>query len=106
MTFIAVTSTCLILRPASSLSSSRRSVSISGSSAIVVLPKCAQRDQCRGLLGFLLRAATALAVIAFVDHDRCEELLRMVGAFVAHDVARSPKRTRGRQLLQPGLVVA
>src|ERR1700719_4244473 len=106
MTFIAETSTSLIFRPVSALSSSRRSVSISGSSAIVVLPQCAQRDQGRCLFGFLLRTAPTLAVLVVADHDRGEELLRVVGTFVAHDVLGPRVAERGRELLEPGLVVA
>src|SRR6476619_1635575 len=106
MIFIALTSTSLILRPVSSLSSSRRNVSISGSSAIVVLPHCAQRDPCRSLLGFLLRTAPSLAVLDVVDDHRGEDLLRVVRTVVAHVVARPRVSALRGEFLQSRLVIA
>src|SRR5215813_5024485 len=89
-----------------------RITSTSGSSGIVVpLIACfflqaGPGDPRRSLFGLLLRATFALPVRAVTHVHGREEVLRMVGALVANDVTRSAENTRGRDLLQTGLVVA
>src|ERR1700733_7042749 len=89
---VPVTSTDLIFLPTTSFSRSRRSTSTSGSSGTVApltgsLFLQARPCDPRGrLLGLLLRSALALAVAMLVHEDRREELLRVIRAFVAHDV--------------------
>src|SRR5262245_588742 len=121
-------STALMRLPTISRSRSRRTTSTSGNSGIVVLrsglgrPGCdgllsvgrlvvrdlAQvlpRDAGRRLLGVLLRPALAGAPrLAAQQHGR-EEVLRVVGPFVAHLVARELVEGLRGQLLQARLVV-
>ncbi len=63
------------------------------------------RDPCRPLLGLLLRSAFALAVTLVTEVDDGKEVLRVVGALVAHDVARPPDCLSRGELLETRLVV-
>src|SRR5262245_37984089 len=109
---VPVTSTDLIFLPTTSFSRSRRMTSTSGSSGIVapliagfVLQPCPCHPCC-GLLGLFLRASFAVAIRTVTDEDRREEQLRVVGSFVAHDVAGAPKHARRRRFLESRLEVA
>src|SRR5690242_12665380 len=102
---VPVTSTDLIFFPTTSFSRSRRNTSTSGSSGMVAplpvrfVPQSRPRDPSRGLLRFLLRSAFALAVEAVVHVDGREEVLGVVGPFVAYDVAGPAERERSGGLL-------
>src|SRR3954470_20789448 len=112
-----LTSTCLMRLPTTSFSRSRLRVSTSGNSGIgadlrrlrrAAVARGRQRPPRLlggGLLGLLLRPALARAARFFVDEDRGEESLGVVGALLAHLVMRQGVQALGRQLLQPGLVV-
>src|SRR2546427_9787365 len=99
---MVTTSTSLILRPTTSRSRSRFSVSTSGSSGIdEPVPRLAGGGRLGGLLGTPLAAPVRLSG----DEDRRHEPLGVVGALVDDVVARKIVECAGGQLLEPGLVV-
>ena len=58
------------------------------------------------MLGQLLGSALALAEALITEENCRKEVLGVVGTLVADDVAGPPDRPGGRELLEPGLVVA
>src|SRR6478735_5356007 len=122
---LPVTSTVLIFLPTISRSSSRRMVSTSGSSGMVLLAlvdgvrvggrpdghalgrggQVRQRGTGGGLLGELLGPALAPADDVVVDADRGEEALLVIGAVVDDLVGGGALEAAGDELLQLGLVV-
>src|SRR5680860_1203716 len=123
------TSTLLMRFPTTSRSRSRRMTSTSGSSGIVapdsvglsvdragdgrlfrrvrgVLDRQRRPRGVRGhLFGSFLGPTFTLAARLPVDEHDGEEVLRVIGTFVAHLVSRQPLESARRELLKQALVV-
>src|SRR5207237_6924608 len=114
-----LTSTCLMRRPTTSFSRSRRTVSTSGSSGIgahlrvlrLSRRAVARRGQRspgflgRSLLGLLLGPTLARTALLVADVDGGVEALGVVGALFADVIARHGVEALGGELLEAGLVV-